>query len=843
MRRKHAKSASAGTRSAPAVVVGATSVVSLLNYAFSLVLLWILPVRDYAVVASVTALLLVFGTVAGASAPWVLAREVALSTLDPLRRSRAIAFAGLVALGQAASAALISALIISRYADWQTTVTACVAVGLIFFSTAAAGYLQGTERFTLLYLLRVGEVLVKVAVGVSLVKAGTGPWGAVAGFVFGAVLVLLGGIYYMRADALRAWKSRHASWMLGVFHDRELWKSSAGIIGIQAGTAVIAGLDSIVASIMLARRPELATYQVVQILGRIPFYIASAFAVIVFPRMARLRESRTQAVNSSLHALLRVCAAVAIVVGTAPLPILAHILPSRYGAYSLLLPWAATTGFSLGGINLITTYWQATGRTRRAGWTLLAACLVAVIADTLAVWDGSVLHLAWSAAITSATALLSLLFLVRSDWPGALRGVARQSALVLIPGTFLFFLRGHVLAWLAVAVLGLGLPALRSLYLYGLALASQGHPRLLHLAFEDPRRPGAGGGSLRTAEVDRRLSRDFAVTVVCARYPGSRPRTDDGVRYVHIGLPRGDQLSLLSYFFCLPWALLRYPGELVIEDFAAPFSSIAVPWLTSRPVTGIVQWLFAKEKAHQYGLPFHWVERIGLASHHNLVAVSEDLAGELRRRNPRATILALENGLPDEAFQPRESVRNNILFLGRLEIAQKGLDILLEAFASISDTMRKELIIAGVGPDKAKLQSLARTLGIGERVVFAGHIPPCDRFEFLASAELVAMPSRYETYGLVASEALAVGTPVVAFDIPCLRTVVAGAGGVLVPPFDTAAYAAALSNTLRDSELRTRLGRAGRESVGHLRWDDVAKKQGDFLSHLLIPEMERDGAA
>ncbi|MGD0704613.1 MAG: glycosyltransferase [Trebonia sp.] len=841
MKRRRNETGPAPVRSAPAVVVGATAVISLANYAFSLLLLWILPARDYAVVASVTALLLVFGTVATASAPWVLAREVAVSAQDPPRRLRAIVFASLVALLQAITAAGVCVLIVARYADWRTAVTACGAVAVIFFSTAAAGYLQGTERFTALYVLRVVEVAAKVAVGFALVKLGTGPWGAVSGFAVGALLVLTGGLYYMRADVLRAWRSRHARWMRGVLRDRVLWSSSTGIIGIQAGTAIIAGLDSIIASVALAGRPELATYQVAQILGRIPFYIASSLAVIVFPRMARLRAARGRTVNSSLQALVRVCGPVAIVVGTAPLPILAHVLPPRYGAYDALLPWAAMTGFSLGGINLVTTYWQAIGRTRHAAWALLVTCLVSAACDAFAVRDGSIVHLAWSATATSTAGLAILLFLARRDWPETLRGVVRQSVVVLVPGVFLVLAHGHLLAWLIIAVLGLGLPCLRSLYLYGMVLASEDHPRLLHLAFEDPRRPGAGGGSLRTAEMNRRLARDFAVTMVCARYPGCKPRTEDGVRYVHVGVPWGAQLSLLSYFACVPWALLRYPSEFVVEDFAAPFSSIAVPWLTSRPVIGVVQWLFAEEKAAQYRLPFHWVERIGVASHRNLVAVSADLAAELSRRNPKATICVIENGLPDEAFRRRDSVRRNILFLGRLEIAQKGLDMLLHAFASIADATGSELMIAGSGPDEAKIRELARLLGIEERVLFAGHVRPSERFELLASAEIVAMPSRYETYGLVAAEALAVGTPVVAFDIPCLRSIVAGAGGVLVPPFDTGAYAAALADTINDGNLRIRLGQAGRETVSNLRWDDVAERQREFFVDRLMPGMGKTG--
>ena len=205
----------------------------------------------------------------------------------------------------------------------------------------------------------------------------------------------------------------------------------------------------------------------------------------------------------------------------------------------------------------------------------------------------------------------------------------------------------------------------------------------------------------------------------------------------------------------------------------------------------------------------------------------------MRERNPRATVLVIENGLPDEAFLPREKVRDNILYLGRLEIEQKGLDMLLQAFASISGKTSCELLIAGSGPDEAKVRELTRRLGVAERVTFVGRVPPADRFELLASAKVVAMPSRYETFGLVAAEALAVGTPVVAFDIPCLRSIVSTAGGVLVPAFDTKAYSHALASTLIDGELRSRLGHAGRKTVEHLRWDDVAEKQRMVIAGLL----------
>ena len=503
---------------------------------------------------------------------------------------------------------------------------------------------------------------------------------------------------------------------------------------------------------------------------------------IAFPRIARLAVSRHNFAALSLRLWIRVCAAASIIVATLPSPIVSHIIRARHSSIVSLPPWIALGGLILGGVNLGTTLLPYAG----------------------------------------------------PDWPKSFRGFAWQCAIVVIPGLALLLLRGNPVLWLIVALIGEVLPALRALQLYGLSLVSSERPRVLHLAFEDPRRPGSGGGSVRTLEIDRRLAGSYQITAVCARYQGCKARVEDGVHYVHVGLPLGQKLSFLTYFACVPWALVRYPSELVVEDFAAPFSSVAVPWLTSRPVVGMVQWLFAQEKTAEYRLPFHLVEKVGLSSHRNLVAVSEDLAAQLRSRNRKAQVQVIENALPEEAFMTRSRPRRDILFLGRLEMAQKGVDLLVESFASIADRTDRLLVIAGSGPDERRIRELVDARGIGDRVEFAGHIAPEDRFDLLASAEVVAMPSRYETFGMVAAESLAVETAVVAFDIPCLRSVVSTAGGILIPAFDTVAFGEACLKILCDDTLKLKLGRSGKETVSHLRWDGMAAVQRDFYSRVLV---------
>jgi glycosyltransferase involved in cell wall biosynthesis len=258
--------------------------------------------------------------------------------------------------------------------------------------------------------------------------------------------------------------------------------------------------------------------------------------------------------------------------------------------------------------------------------------------------------------------------------------------------------------------------------------------------------------------------------------------------------------------------------------------------LTNRPVLGVVQWLFAVEKSKQYHLPFHVVERVGLASHRRLIAVSEDLAHELRIRNPTALVSVVGNGLPDWAFLPRSHARSNIVYLGRIEIAQKGLDILVTAYARIASTVPQDLVFGGDGPDRGKLEQMVADLGVTDRVHFVGWISSMERFDWLASADFVAMPSRNETFGLVAAEALAVQTPIVAFDIPSLRALVGNDVGIVVPAFDTDRYAQAMCELALDPIRRAHLGAAGPAKVNTLSWDTVAQTQGKIYREVMADQ-------
>src|SRR6185312_10930947 len=86
-------------------------------------------------------------------------------------------------------------------------------------------------------------------------------------------------------------------------------------------------------------------------------------------------------------------------------------------------------------------------------------------------------------------------------------------------------------------------------------------------AFEDPAMPGAGGGSVRTHEINRRLAaRGHDITVLTTRFPGCVDRVQDGVTYLHVGAGRGGNkwTRLLGYVRGLPFAARKVPADLVV---------------------------------------------------------------------------------------------------------------------------------------------------------------------------------------------------------------------------------------------------------------------------------------
>jgi D-inositol-3-phosphate glycosyltransferase len=203
-------------------------------------------------------------------------------------------------------------------------------------------------------------------------------------------------------------------------------------------------------------------------------------------------------------------------------------------------------------------------------------------------------------------------------------------------------------------------------------------------------------------------------------------------------------------------------------------------------------------------------------------------------------------GVDTDSFRPlkRSRVRRSlglpadepiVLFVGRIE-PLKGIDVLIEAAARVDGGFNL-LVVGGGGKDaerKESLTSLANELGLSERVIFRDAVPHDDLPLYYNAADICVVPSYYESFGLVAVEAMACGVPVVASRVGGLKeTVIDGRTGYLVPWRCPDPFAERLELLLSNEPLRRKLGREARAAVERFRWSEVAAQVEDVYHELV----------
>ncbi len=360
-----------------------------------------------------------------------------------------------------------------------------------------------------------------------------------------------------------------------------------------------------------------------------------------------------------------------------------------------------------------------------------------------------------------------------------------------------------------------------------------GRPRLVISIYDDPGNPHyGGGGAVVVAELSARLADVYDVTVVSGSYRGSRGGRRAGVRlrYLPVGWAgaRGGQLV---FHALLPVAGLLVRHDVWVDSFTPPFSTSLLPHVTRRPVVGLVQMLSGEDMRARYRLPFDRVERRGLRWYRRLVVLNDADREIVSRLSPRAVVRVIPNGVevPPEDELASE-VGEHILFLGRIDVRQKGLDLLVAAHARAGTGL--PLVIAGTGPSR-EVAALEALVAGRDDVRVVGHVSGARKAELLRTCAFLAMPSRFETFGLSALEAMAWAKPVVHYDLPRLEWIPADAA-VRVGRLDEEHLARALRSLATDAGDRAARGRRARAHAEEHDWSVMATRYRSVLDGVLV---------
>ena len=346
--------------------------------------------------------------------------------------------------------------------------------------------------------------------------------------------------------------------------------------------------------------------------------------------------------------------------------------------------------------------------------------------------------------------------------------------------------------------------------------------RILVLNWRDLAHPSAGGAEVYTEQVLRRWAADgHQVTLFAAAVAGrSADETVDGYRV----LRSGGRLTV--YRHAAAWWRRHGRGafDVVIDETnTVPF--LANEWVDDGTPTIALVHQTCEEIWHhntpfpvahlgRYLLEPRWLRRLGRAP---ILAVSESTRQALARFGATDVTVVPEGFEPPQpawsATAPQKETTPTAVFCGRMVEYKRPMDVVAAVVSARRQLPTLRLWMIGGGPQLRGLRAAAPP-----GVTFFGRVPEETKYDLMARAHVHLAASVREGCGLVVTEAAALGTPTIAYDVPGLRDSTRAAGGVVVPPRPED-----LARWLVELMPAWRAGWPGRAPFGGAApWDDVA---------------------
>jgi len=175
-----------------------------------------------------------------------------------------------------------------------------------------------------------------------------------------------------------------------------------------------------------------------------------------------------------------------------------------------------------------------------------------------------------------------------------------------------------------------------------------------------------------------------------------------------------------------------------------------------------------------------------------------------------------------------------ILFIGRIEVNQKGLDLLLEAYKKFAEKFDYPLYIAGAGEisEETKLQNLIEKLQLSKKVKLLGRVAGEEKEKVYRDAFFVVSSSRFETFPIIALEAMSYEATFICFAIEGMSWI-PDKIAKKVKPFSILDLTKAMEQLANNKKMSDTMNKAGKEFVKQFTWDSVAKKYDTYITQII----------
>lgn len=370
--------------------------------------------------------------------------------------------------------------------------------------------------------------------------------------------------------------------------------------------------------------------------------------------------------------------------------------------------------------------------------------------------------------------------------------------------------------------------------------------RILWFNWRDIKNPDAGGAEVFTHEVCKRLvGKDGieSITLFAASFEGCETEeVVDGVRIVRGGSKFGVYGKAEEFY-----NTHTNDFDLVVDEInTKPFNTPS--FVHRKPIVALIHQLarefwFYETKFPINLLGYYFLERYWLSKYRNIptITVSNSTAEDLRDWGFK-NVHVVPQGLSCSPLQalPEKELMPTVLFVGRLKKAKKPEDV-LRAFRLIKDEVpHSRLWIVGGGYMEQELREMTRKMRpqYREDITIYGKQTNAQKLELMSRAHVLLVPGVREGWGLVVTEANAMGTPAVAYDVPGLRdSVIHGVTGTLVQSGDYVGMAIEAVDLLKDHIKRKTYSGNGLRNAKSYEWERTSHHFSEILGAILAKKV------
>jgi glycogen(starch) synthase len=356
--------------------------------------------------------------------------------------------------------------------------------------------------------------------------------------------------------------------------------------------------------------------------------------------------------------------------------------------------------------------------------------------------------------------------------------------------------------------------------------------RILQLIYESLHNPfGFGGAGVRAYEIYKRLKDRHDITLLCMRYPGAKDGEIEDLRHLFVGTEsKSLTKSVLAYTLKASNYVKKHGRDydVIVENFlpSTPFFS---RFLTKTPVILQVQGIMERHSLKKfnpiYAVPMYLVEKFYPSLYDKFVFVSEVTMNKVISSigNKKYRSYLVPNGIDEALLHLPYNEEDYMLFLSRIDIYTKGLDLLIKAFKKISEKYPSiRLVLAGYEFDKFDRLLSRYEPSLRGKVHYAGFVTGEEKIRLISGAKIFVLPSRHESSPISIIEAAACGKPVIVSNIPELKFVEEGGFGISFKTNSVESLTQSIKYLLDNPKKRMELGIKGREFSKSYLWDKVA---------------------